>query len=81
MGRVRAGRGKTHLASAIVHRAIQNGFDALFVTAAEMIDDLSTAFGEGCASLAASAIGAEDRDRFYTKNFDEFMGLEDTAVA
>ena len=38
------GRGKTHLAVAIAYRAIQNGFDALFVTAAELIDDLSAAF-------------------------------------
>jgi DNA replication protein DnaC len=37
------GRGKTHLAVAIGYRAIQNGFDALFVTAAELIEDLSTA--------------------------------------
>jgi DNA replication protein DnaC len=41
------GRGKTHLAVAIAYRAIQNGFDALFVTAAEFIDDLSRAFREG----------------------------------
>jgi DNA replication protein DnaC len=34
-------RGKTHLAVAIGYRAIQNGFDALFVTAAELIEDLS----------------------------------------
>src|SRR5690606_10034841 len=38
------GRGKTHLAVAIAYRAIQNGFDALFVTAAELIDTLSAAF-------------------------------------
>lgn len=38
------GRGKTHLAVAIAYRAIQNGFNALFVTAAELIDDLSSAF-------------------------------------
>ena len=38
------GRGKTHLAVAIGYRAIQNGFDALFVTAAELINDLSAAF-------------------------------------
>jgi DNA replication protein DnaC len=37
------GRGKTHLAVAIGYRAIQNGFDALFVTAAELIEDLSVA--------------------------------------
>jgi len=41
------GRGKTHLAVAIAYRAIQNGFDVLFVTAAELIDDLSAAFREG----------------------------------
>ena len=41
------GRGKTHLAVAIAYRAIQNGFDALFTTAAELIDDLSAAFREG----------------------------------
>jgi DNA replication protein DnaC len=41
------GRGKTHLAVAIAYRAIQNGFDACFVTAAELIDDLSAAFRSG----------------------------------
>jgi DNA replication protein DnaC len=41
------GRGKTHLAVAIAYRAIQNGFDAQFVTAAELIDDLSAAFRRG----------------------------------
>src|SRR5213594_258533 len=41
------GRGKTHLAVAIAYRAIQNGFDSLFVTAAELIDDLSAAFRSG----------------------------------
>jgi DNA replication protein DnaC len=33
------GRGKTHLAVAIAYRAMQNGFDARFTTAAELIDD------------------------------------------
>jgi DNA replication protein DnaC len=32
---------------AIAYRAIQNGFDALFVTAAELIDELSAAFRRG----------------------------------
>ncbi|MPY87173.1 MAG: AAA family ATPase [Luteitalea sp.] len=41
------GRGKTHLAVAIAYRAIQNGFDAFFTTAATLIDDLSAAFREG----------------------------------
>jgi DNA replication protein DnaC len=39
----KTGRGKTHLAVAIAYRAIQNGFDALFTTAAALIDDLSAA--------------------------------------
>lgn len=37
------GRGKTHLAVAIGYRAIQNGFDARFTTAAELIEELSAA--------------------------------------
>ncbi len=41
------GRGKTHLAIAIAYRALQNGFDALFTTAAELIDDLSAATRNG----------------------------------
>src|ERR671924_1857148 len=41
------GRGKTHLAVAIAYRAIQNGFDAFFTTAAALIDDLSAAFRQG----------------------------------
>jgi len=41
------GRGKTHLAIAIAYRAIQSGFDARFTTAAELIEDLSTASTEG----------------------------------
>ena len=41
------GRGKTHLAIAIAYRAIQNGFDAVFTTAAALIDDLSRAGREG----------------------------------
>jgi DNA replication protein DnaC len=41
------GRGKTHLAVAIAYRALQNGFDALFTTAAELIDHLSAASRDG----------------------------------
>jgi DNA replication protein DnaC len=41
------GRGKTHLAIAIAYRALQNGFDALFITAAELIDELSSASRQG----------------------------------
>jgi len=43
----KTGRGKTHLAVAIAYRAIQNGFTALFTTAAELIEDLSTASQRG----------------------------------
>jgi DNA replication protein DnaC len=46
------GRGKTHLAVAIAYRAIQNGFDAVFTTAAQLIDELSAAFRVG--GLAAA---------------------------
>ena len=41
------GRGKTHLAIAIAYRALQNGFEALFTTAAELVDHLSAASREG----------------------------------
>jgi DNA replication protein DnaC len=41
------GRGKTHLAVAIAYRALQNGFDALFTTAADLIDELSNATRAG----------------------------------
>jgi DNA replication protein DnaC len=49
------GRGKTHLAVAIAYRAIQNGFTARFVTAAELIDDLSAAFRTGRLAEALTA--------------------------
>jgi len=41
------GTGKTHLAVSIAYRAIQNGYEACFITAAELIDELSGAAGEG----------------------------------
>jgi DNA replication protein DnaC len=41
------GRGKTHLAVAIGYRAIQNGFETLCVTAAELIEELSYASKRG----------------------------------
>src|SRR6516225_4952206 len=43
----KAGRGKTHLAVAIGYRAIQNGFETLCTTAAELIEDLSNASKQG----------------------------------
>lgn len=39
------GTGKTHLAVSIAYRAIQNGYDACFTTAAELIDELAGAAG------------------------------------
>ena len=51
----KSGRGKTHLAVAIAYRAIQNGFDAIFTTAAALIDDLSRASRDGRLSDALDA--------------------------
>jgi len=39
----KSGRGKTHLAVAVAYRAIQNGYNASFVTAAALIEELSQA--------------------------------------
>ena len=41
------GRGKTHLAIAIGYRALQNGFETFFTTAAELIEELSNASQRG----------------------------------
>ena len=57
------GRGKTHLAIAIAYRAIQNGFDALFTTAAALIDDLSAAFRAGELAQRAADLHASGRPR------------------
>jgi DNA replication protein DnaC len=46
------GRGKTHLAVAIAYRAIQNGFEALFTSADELIGALSRAARDGCLEPA-----------------------------
>jgi DNA replication protein DnaC len=43
----KTGRGKTHLAVAIGYRAIQNGFETLCTTAAELIEDLPNASRKG----------------------------------
>ena len=43
----KTGRGKTHLAIAIGYRAIQNGFETFFTTAAKLIEDLSNASKRG----------------------------------
>jgi DNA replication protein DnaC len=49
------GRGKTHMAIAVAYRAIQNGFDAKFVTASDLIDDLSAASAGGRLREATQA--------------------------
>ena len=41
------GRGKTHIAVALAYRAIQNGFEARFVTATALIDELAAAGRDG----------------------------------
>jgi DNA replication protein DnaC len=43
----KTGRGKTHLAIAIGYRAIQNGFETRFTTAAQLIEELSNASQQG----------------------------------
>lgn len=43
----RPGRGKTHLAIALAYRAIQNGFEARFVSASALIDELCAASRTG----------------------------------
>ena len=51
----KSGRGKTHLSVAIAYRAIQNGFTALFRTAAALIEELSVATAEGKLREALAA--------------------------
>jgi DNA replication protein DnaC len=48
----RSGRGKTHLAIAIAHRAIINDFDALFVSASRLVDAITRASRRGRAHRA-----------------------------
>ena len=49
------GTGKTHLAVAIAYRAIQNGYDARFATAADLIDRLAAATRQGTLADAIDA--------------------------
>jgi len=51
----KSGRGKSALAIAIAYRAIQNGFDARFTTAAALIDDLVAAAAAGRLAQATTA--------------------------
>lgn len=49
------GRGKTHLAVALAYKAIQNGFEARFVTASNLIDELHAAARDGTLRDATAA--------------------------
>jgi len=52
----RPGRGKTHLAIAIAHKAIQNGFDARFETAATLLTSLNKASRDGSIESAIKIV-------------------------
>ena len=47
-----SGTGKTHLGIAVAYRAIQNGFEVLFTSAAEMLERLSVASRSGDVAYA-----------------------------
>jgi len=49
------GLGKSHLAIAIAYKAIQHGFDARFISATDLIDDLAAAARDGRLRDATSA--------------------------
>lgn len=49
------GRGKTHIAVGLAYRAIQNGFEARFVTASALIDELCAAARAGSLREATAA--------------------------
>ena len=57
----KTGRGKTHLAVAVGYRAIQNGFETLFTTAAELIEDLSNASKRGHLQESLTTLHAPSR--------------------
>jgi DNA replication protein DnaC len=50
----RPGRGKTHLAIAIAYKAIQNGYDARFTTASQLLSELNRAATHGQLEEALS---------------------------
>lgn len=56
----KSGRGKTALAIATAFRAIQNGFDARFITAAELIDELVAAAKRGTLAEATAVYRTPD---------------------
>ncbi len=54
------GRGKTHLAIAVAYKAIQNGYDARFATAASLLNELHVAAREGDIEAALTEFVAPD---------------------
>lgn len=54
------GRGKTHMAIAVAYKAIQNGYDARFATAAQMLNELHVAAREGSLEEALAGFVAPD---------------------
>lgn len=54
------GRGKTHLAIAVAYKAIQNGYDARFTTAALLLNELHVAAREGELEKALAGFVAPD---------------------
>jgi DNA replication protein DnaC len=54
------GRGKTHLAIAVAYKAIQNGYDARFVTAAQLLNELHVATREARLEEALAAFVTPD---------------------
>lgn len=54
------GRGKTHLAIAVAYKAIQNGYDARFTTAASLLNEMHVAAREGRLEEALLAYVAPD---------------------
>lgn len=71
------GRGKTHLAIALAHKAIQNGYDARFVTASALIDELCAASSAGRQREATAAYVAPDvSDPSRFAQFDPSRGAQ-----
>lgn len=54
------GRGKTHLAIAVAYKAIQNGYDARFATAALLLNELHVAARDGNLEEALAAFVSPD---------------------
>ena len=62
------GVGKTYLASALAHSAIQNGHTALYVRTPRLLDDLAVARGDGRIARVMSSLA-----RFDVLILDDFL--------